>query len=279
MSTMFRTAMLAALFLVGGQPAQAQWRCDCTSVTGSCQANVEVKGNWIEVTADTETCARVDYFVDGLPFVSLVVDGTDRQDWQSRNEDPNVLVQSCQICRETSSGEPAPASPTAEVTETEDGSPIPLIKVAPDYPERALINGIEGYVTVEFGVNAEGRVEQPRVIDAKPQRLFDQAALTAVRRWRFKERPGDSPTVTLTEQVSFKLGQAGRTREGVAREVRTRARSVRRPRNDCLRESASYDYGDMVEVGFINACEIPIVVYACSLGTGSASWQVGMLDA
>ena len=46
-------------------------------------------------------CARVDYFVDGQPFVSVVVDGEDRENWLARTTNPRILVQSCQVCRDT----------------------------------------------------------------------------------------------------------------------------------------------------------------------------------
>ena len=41
------------------------------------------------------------------------------------------------------------------------------------------------------------------------------------------------------------------------------------PVNRCVRESASYNYGEMIEVGLMAACNEDIVVYACSVGTGS----------
>ena len=79
----------------------AQPRCDCTSIVDTCNADVTVRGSFIDVKSDTRQCSRVDYFVDGLPFVSVVVDGEDRQDWIARTGNPKVLVQSCQVCRDT----------------------------------------------------------------------------------------------------------------------------------------------------------------------------------
>ena len=271
----FSATSVASLLLLLGNPAVGDWRCDCTSVVDSCQAEVQVKGNWIEVTSNTQSCARVDYFVDGLPFVALVVDGLDRQDWQSQTTNPQVMVQSCQVCRERPADARQPAQPADDTaalaarSDTETGL-VPLIKVAPSYPERARLNGLEGYVVVEFNVNADGRVEQSRVVSARPQRVFNQAALAAVRRWRFAPRDPGSAAETLKEQIDFKLSAAQR-RGGGARTASTRARPVNRPRNECLRESAAYDFGEMVEVGLINACATPIVVYACGVGTGASA--------
>ena len=73
-----------ALLLACGGAAHGQYRCDCTSVVDTCTANVATRGSFLEVKTDRPQCARVDYFVDGQPFVSVVVDGEDRQSWPAR---------------------------------------------------------------------------------------------------------------------------------------------------------------------------------------------------
>ena len=50
--------------------------------------------------------------VDGQPFVSVVVDGEDREDWLARTTNPRILVQSCQACRDSGAG---PAAAPARV--------------------------------------------------------------------------------------------------------------------------------------------------------------------
>ena len=68
-----------------------------------------------------------------------------------------------------------------------DSEYLPIVKVEPNYPRRALRRGIEGYVVVEFTVNKRGRVEDPRVVEADPEGVFNQAAMKAAR--KFKYRP------------------------------------------------------------------------------------------
>lgn len=58
--------------------------------------------------------------------------------------------------------------------------------VAPQYPKRALKEGVSGFVTLEFVVNAEGEPSGVSVVDAKPEGLFERAALSAVKRWRYE---------------------------------------------------------------------------------------------
>ena len=114
---------------------QAQFRCDCTSVVASCNADVAIRGSFVEIKTDNQQCARVDYFIDGQPFVSVAVDGTDRQDWIARTGNPRIMVQSCQVCRENSGTAAAPerAARRRRPKARRRRSPAlqPLIKVAP----------------------------------------------------------------------------------------------------------------------------------------------------
>ena len=104
-----RRLLVAALAVAGWcEVTHAQLRCDCTTIVDTCSADVAVKGSFIEIKSDTQQCSRVDYFVDGLPFVSVVVNGEDRQNWIPRTGNPKVLVQSCQVCRDSGTGQAAP---------------------------------------------------------------------------------------------------------------------------------------------------------------------------
>jgi TonB family protein len=259
-----RRGLLAALPLAlasSGTLAQ-QWRCDCTSVVASCSADVVAKGSYLEIKTDEKMCARVDYFVDGLPFVSVVVEGEDRQDWLARTDNPKIMVQSCQVCRDNASAAPPRRTPTAAPTAAGGSSDEPkelqpLIATVPAYPETARQRRVEGHVDVEFTVNAQGNVEQPRVVASQPSGLFDAAALAAVSRWRYPPAPDRAPQ-TLQERVDFKLDDA----------AAATAAPTTGPRNQCVREDAIYNYGEMIDVGLINACADPLVVFGCAEGTG-----------
>jgi protein TonB len=62
----------------------------------------------------------------------------------------------------------------------------PLVRIEPQYPRRAMLAGIEGAVTVEFTIAADGSVKDPVVTDADPPNVFDRAVLRAVGRWKFR---------------------------------------------------------------------------------------------
>lgn len=57
--------------------------------------------------------------------------------------------------------------------------------VEPAYPQTAAARQLPGWVDVAFTVDDAGRPQEVRVIAAEPAGIFDRAALSAVRRWRF----------------------------------------------------------------------------------------------
>jgi len=50
------------------------------------------------------------------------------------------------------------------------------------YPGRAIVDGIEGHVVVDYAVSRDGRVVNPTVVASEPPGVFDQAALRALAR-------------------------------------------------------------------------------------------------
>jgi TonB family protein len=259
----WKTPALSLLLACGA--AHGQYRCDCTSVVDTCTANVAARGSFLEVKTDRPQCARVDYFVDGQPFVSVVVDGEDRQNWPARTANPKILVQSCQVCRDNGASAAAPVArtppPATAASPAGDGADVglkPLIAGVPGYPAGALVRGVKGHVDVEFTVNSAGRVEKARVVTAEPKGVFDAAALAAVQRRRYAVDPARAPQV-VHERLDFQPPRVA---------GRAAALAVSGPRNHCVRQDAVYNYGETVDVGLINACDDAIVVFGCAQGTG-----------
>jgi TonB family protein len=84
---------------------------------------------------------------------------------------------------------------------------VPISKPTPEYPPRALRTGIEGTVTIEFVVNADGSVRDPRVVRAVPPSVFEEAAKRGVLRWKFQPKLVDGrPTpVRARLDINFNL--------------------------------------------------------------------------
>ncbi len=72
----------------------------------------------------------------------------------------------------------------------------PLSKEAPDYPERALDKNIEGDCSVEYTVNPQGRVENPKVLDGCHP-LFIRPSLAAANTFRYQPRVVDGKPVAV----------------------------------------------------------------------------------
>ncbi|AZF37191.1 Ferric siderophore transport system, periplasmic binding protein TonB [Pseudomonas sp. R4-39-08] len=72
----------------------------------------------------------------------------------------------------------------------------PLSKEAPDYPERALDKNIEGDCSVEYTVNTQGRVENPKVLDGCHP-LFIRPSLAAANTFRYQPRVVDGQPVAV----------------------------------------------------------------------------------
>ena len=78
-----------------------------------------------------------------------------------------------------------------------DGEYLPIVKVQPQYPSRALSRGIEGYVIVEFTVTTNGSVKDPVVIESEPSSIFDSAAMKAALKFKYKPRVIDGEPVEV----------------------------------------------------------------------------------
>ena len=66
-----------------------------------------------------------------------------------------------------------------------DQRPRVLRSVLPTYPYNATANGIEGRVVVRFVVNENGGVENPEVVKADPEGVFEEAAIAAIVKYKF----------------------------------------------------------------------------------------------
>jgi periplasmic protein TonB len=80
------------------------------------------------------------------------------------------------------------AMSTMNISAGSDRDVIPLVRINPDYPSRALSRGIEGWVKVQFTITPSGTVADAKVLDADPKGMFDDAALKAIARWKYNPK-------------------------------------------------------------------------------------------
>ncbi len=112
---------------------------------------------------------------------------------------------------------PKPVAPPPKPVVAEQKPPAPkgitrpaeiLTSPSPHYPPEAYRRHVSGWVEVTFTVTAKGAVSNASVTAAEPNRLFNSAALEAVKRWTFKPRMQDGKSVPekMTRRIEFKLG-------------------------------------------------------------------------
>lgn len=104
-----------------------------------------------------------------------------------------------------------------------DGEYLPIVKVQPVYPRRALSRGMSGWVIVEFTVTERGTVADPRVVENcgwvkntrsdeechdSPNSIFDRAALKAAEKFKYKPKVIDGEPVAtagVQNKITFEL--------------------------------------------------------------------------
>tara|TARA_B100000809_G_scaffold33083_3_gene28883 strand:- start:3169 stop:3816 length:648 start_codon:yes stop_codon:yes gene_type:complete len=88
-----------------------------------------------------------------------------------------------------------------------EGDYLPIVKVAPIYPNRALSRGIEGWCIVEYTVTRSGTTANGKVVECTSS-LFANASLKASGKFKYKPKiingtPIDTPGVQ--HKITFEL--------------------------------------------------------------------------
>lgn len=95
------------------------------------------------------------------------------------------------------------AAPRTATPATSGGERRLLSAPPPRYPMDALRAGTSGQVVVEISIGGDGDVTNARVVQSTPPRVFDRAALTAVKRWKFEPT---GATSTTRRTIAFNPG-------------------------------------------------------------------------
>ena len=90
-------------------------------------------------------------------------------------------------------------------------APQKVVNVAPVYPQEAQDAGVQGVVIIEAKIGADGSVAEAWVVRSIP--MLDQAALDAVRQWRYSPTllNGAPVPVIMTTTVNFTLADRRQT--------------------------------------------------------------------
>jgi protein TonB len=79
-----------------------------------------------------------------------------------------------------------------------EGDYLPIVKVAPIYPNRALTRGVEGFCVVQYTVTSLGSTKDPVVVESQcTSSLFHRASLNAALKFKYKPRIIDGEAVEV----------------------------------------------------------------------------------
>jgi protein TonB len=88
-----------------------------------------------------------------------------------------------------------------------EGDVIPIVRIEPQYPREALVDGISGWVEIEFTIEPDGTVSDPKIVASNPRRIFDRNVIRAIYRWKFKPRIVDGKPIArrATQRLEFNI--------------------------------------------------------------------------
>lgn len=98
-----------------------------------------------------------------------------------------------------------PAVPVAPLVPDMSGADIvanPISQPQPQYPQRALEAEKEGIVRLRITIGPDGAVIDAQVVNAQPRGWFENAAINAVKRWRYQP---SGRTIQTEVEIEFKL--------------------------------------------------------------------------
>lgn len=115
--------------------------------------------------------------------------------------------------RKESAEPPAPVyttpvvAPAPAVAAPEPESPRAIKIVRPEYPQDALLKGAEGWVNISMLITPAGNVQDPRVEETSNGSLFNRAAISAVRKWKYEPFVAADPQEKrrVTVRVDFRM--------------------------------------------------------------------------
>jgi len=119
------------------------------------------------------------------------------------NIDPNaptINIRPPQVSADTNIGGPGGMN-------IAEGDYLPIVRVAPVYPTRALTRELEGFVDMSFTVTTAGTVKDPIVLQSTSS-LFERAATRAVLKFKYKPRVVDGipvEVVGVKTRITFVL--------------------------------------------------------------------------
>lgn len=88
---------------------------------------------------------------------------------------------------------------------SQNGEAIAIVPIQPTYPIQAQLNGVQGFVTIEFTIQPDGTAANPTIVKAKPRRVFNSAAIQAILRSKFKPKVVDGKAIPVRATYTYRF--------------------------------------------------------------------------
>ncbi len=128
----------------------------------------------------------------------------------------NKVVMTESKAEKSGAGKPAETEPKVQAPQAvsepafDVKNYLPVSKQAPDYPARAMDQGLQGDCTVSYSVNTQGRVENPQA-EADCHPLFIRPAINAAKNFQYQPRIVNGQAVAVPKvRNTFQFRIAGR---------------------------------------------------------------------
>jgi len=108
--------------------------------------------------------------------------------------------------RKAAAAKSAAASPTASTAPIAATALKRTKYVDPEFPDAARRKGLTGWVEVVWTVTPKGTVTDAEVRSSSPEGVFDDAAIKAVKQWRFEPATKDGQPVAARSMIRLKFG-------------------------------------------------------------------------
>ena len=128
-----------------------------------------------------------------------------------RLEPPIQLIQPAAAAEPVRPARPAPKRYFKSSEVDERAMPVEVAPLV--YPEIAYMNRLRGTVRMRLFISADGRVDRAVVVEAKPKGHFEEAAIDAVQRTRFRPARKDGQPVPSQKLIEVEFDPYGPTPE------------------------------------------------------------------
>lgn len=91
----------------------------------------------------------------------------------------------------------------AEGKNSFNANPIKITE--PRWPRKALMNGTQGWVRVQFDIDRKGAPRNIEVINSVPKATFVKGTINAIRNWRFEPKKDENGQLQVHSNVRYSL--------------------------------------------------------------------------